>query len=155
VQASATSDTCERLGSPEGELAIEQCVIYLATAPKSNAAYEALGEARGMAHQTGSLMPPMNVPTRLMRDLGYSKGYVYDQATGEHFSGQNYVPDRVSRRNFYRPDERGYEREIKSGSITGTVCGAERPLPHELLSDIGRLAFFFAPSPPLGAERAG
>jgi putative ATPase len=116
VQALAAWDTYERLGPPEGELAIAQCVIYLATAPKSNAAYQAYGEARAMAHETGSLMPPMhilNAPTRLMRDLGYGKGYVYDHATEEGFSGQNYFPEGVARRNFYRPGERGFEREIK------------------------------------------
>jgi putative ATPase len=116
VQALAAWDTYNRLGSPEGELAIAQCVIYLATAPKSNAAYQAYGEARAMAHETGSLMPPMhilNAPTRLMRNLGYGKGYVYDHATEEGFSGQNYFPEGVPRRNFYRPGERGFEREIK------------------------------------------
>src|SRR5215469_3129059 len=116
VQALAAWDTYERLGSPEGELAIAQCVIYLATAPKSNAAYEAFGEARDMARATGSLMPPMhilNAPTRLMRKLGYGKGYVYDHATAEGFSGQDYFPEGVARRNFYRPAERGFEREVK------------------------------------------
>ena len=116
VQALAAWDTYDRLGSPEGELAIAQCVIYLATAPKSNAAYQAFGEARAMARETGSLMPPMhilNAPTRLMRNLGYGKGYVYDHATEEGFSGQNYFPEGVPRRNFYRPGERGFEREIK------------------------------------------
>jgi putative ATPase len=116
VQALAAWDTYDRLGSPEGELAIAQCVIYLATAPKSNAAYQAFGEASRMARETGSVMPPMhvlNAPTRLMRDLGYGKGYVYDHATGEGFSGQNYFPDGAARRNFYRPGERGFEREIK------------------------------------------
>ena len=116
VQALAAWDTYDRLGSPEGELAIAQCVIYLATAPKSNAAYQAFGEASRMARETGSLMPPMhilNAPTRLMRDLGYGKGYVYDHATEEGFSGQNYFPDGVARRNFYRPGERGFEREVK------------------------------------------
>jgi putative ATPase len=116
VQALGAWDTYERLGSPEGELAIAQLVIYLATAPKSNAAYQAFGEAQRMAKETGSLMPPMhilNAPTRLMRDLGYGKGYVYDHATEEGFSGQNYFPDGVSRHNFYRPGERGFEREIK------------------------------------------
>jgi putative ATPase len=115
-RALAAWDTCERLCSPEGELAIAQCVIYLATAPKSNAAYQAFGEVRRMARETGSLMPPMhilNAPTRLMRDLGYGKGYVYDHATEEGFSGQNYFPDGVARRNFYRPGERGFEREVK------------------------------------------
>jgi putative ATPase len=116
VQALAAWDTYDRLGSPEGELAIAQCVIYLATAPKSNAGYQAYGEARAMALETGSLMPPMhilNAPTRLMRNLGYGKGYVYDHATEEGFSGQNYFPDGVDRRNLYRPGERGFEREIK------------------------------------------
>ena len=116
VQALAAWDTYDRLGSPEGELAIVQCVIYLATAPKSNAAYQAFGEAGRMARETGSLMPPMhilNAPTRLMRDLGYGKGYVYDHATEEGFSGQNYFPDGITRRNFYRPGERGFEREVK------------------------------------------
>jgi putative ATPase len=116
VQALAAWDTYDRLGAPEGELAIAQCVIYLATAPKSNAAYEAFGEAREMARETGSLMPPMhilNAPTRLMRKLGYGKGYIYDHAIEEGFSGQNYFPDGIARRNFYRPGERGFEREIR------------------------------------------
>jgi putative ATPase len=116
VQALAAWDAYDRLGSPEGELAIAQLVIYLASAPKSNAAYVAFGEARRMAGETGSLMPPMhilNAPTRLMRDLGYGRGYVYDHATEEGFSGQNYFPDGVARRGFYRPGERGFEREIK------------------------------------------
>src|SRR6516225_4316347 len=116
VQALAAWDTYERLGSPEGELAIAQSVIYLATAPKSNAVYQAFGEACTMAHETGSLMPPMhilNAPTRLMRDLGSGKGYVYDHATEEGFSGQNYFPEGVARRNFYRPGERGFEREVR------------------------------------------
>jgi putative ATPase len=116
AQALAAWDAYDRLGSPEGELAIAQLVIYLATAPKSNAAYIAFGEAQAMARETGSLMPPMhilNAPTRLMRDLGYGRGYVYDHATEEGFSGQNYFPDGVARRNFYRPGERGFEREVK------------------------------------------
>jgi putative ATPase len=116
VQALAAWDAYDRLGSPEGELAVAQLVIYLAAAPKSNAAYVALGEARRMADETGSLMPPkhiLNAPTRLMRNLGYGKGYVYDHATEEGFSGQNYFPDGVARREFYRPGERGFEREIK------------------------------------------
>src|SRR5579862_9078031 len=116
IQALAAWQTYERLGSPEGELAIAQCVIYLATAPKSNAVYTAFDAARQMAGETGSLMPPMhilNAPTRLMRQLGYGKGYVYDHATQEAFSGQNYFPDGIERRNFYHPSERGFEREIK------------------------------------------
>jgi putative ATPase len=116
VQALAAWDAYDRLGSPEGELAVAQLVIYLATAPKSNAAYLALGEARALAVETGSLMPPkhiLNAPTRLMRQLGYGRGYVYDHATEEGFSGQNYFPGGVARREFYRPGERGFEREIK------------------------------------------
>jgi putative ATPase len=115
-QALAAWDAYDRLGSPEGELAIAQLVIYLATAPKSNAAYVAFGEAQQMARETGSLMPPMhilNAPTRLMRKLGYGKGYVYDHATEEGFSGQNYFPEGIERRAFYRPGERGFEREVK------------------------------------------
>jgi putative ATPase len=115
-QALAAWQAYERLGSPEGELAIAQCVIYLATAPKSNAAYAALGEAAAAARATGSLMPPphiLNAPTRLMRDLGYGKGYVYDHATADGFSGQDYFPEGMARRSFYRPGERGFEREIK------------------------------------------
>ncbi len=116
AQALAAWDAYDRLGSPEGELAIAQLVIYLATAPKSNAAYTAFGEAMRMARETGSLMPPrhaLNAPTRLMRDLGYGQGYVYDHATAEGFSGQNYFPEGVERENFYRPGERGFEREIR------------------------------------------
>jgi putative ATPase len=116
VQALAAWDAYDRLGSPEGELAVAQLAIYLASAPKSNAAYVALGEARAMARETGSLMPPkhiLNAPTRLMRNIGYGQGYIYDHATDEGFSGQNYFPDAVERRQFYRPGERGFEREIK------------------------------------------
>jgi putative ATPase len=116
VQALAAWDTYQRLGSPEGELALAQCVIYLATAPKSNAAYKALGEATAAAWKTGSLMPPMhilNAPTRLMKDLGYGKGYAYDHDTDEGFSGQDYFPEEMRRPTFYRPLERGFEREIR------------------------------------------
>jgi putative ATPase len=116
VQALAAWDAYDRLGSPEGELALAQLVIYLASAPKSNAAYVAFGEAQAMARETGSLMPPLhilNAPTAMMRDIGYGRGYVYDHATEEGFSGQNYFPDGIERRNFYRPGERGFEREVK------------------------------------------
>jgi putative ATPase len=116
VQALAAWDAYDRLGTPEGELAIAQCVIFLATAPKSNAIYTAFGEAQQMARETGSLMPPMhilNAPTSLMRNIGYGKGYVYDHATEEGFSGQNYFPEGVPRRGFYRPNDRGFEREVK------------------------------------------
>lgn len=106
----------ERLGSPEGELALAEALIYLATAPKSNAAYTAYGEARRAAKETGSLMPPkhiLNAPTKLMKDQGYAKGYEYDHATAEAFSGQNYFPESMKREKFYDPPERGFEREIK------------------------------------------
>jgi putative ATPase len=116
VQALAAWDTYERLGSPEGELAIAQAVVYLATAPKSNAVYRALGEAQAAAQATGSLMPPMhilNAPTRLMRDLGYGKGYAYDHDAPDAFSGQDYFPEGMARRRFYDPVDRGFEREIR------------------------------------------
>jgi putative ATPase len=115
-QALAAWDTYERLGSPEGELALAQCVIYLGTAPKSNAGYTAFGSAMRAAKETGSLMPPkhiLNAPTRLMKQLGYGKGYAYDHDTAEGFSGQDYFPEEMERRRFYEPVERGFEREIK------------------------------------------
>jgi putative ATPase len=114
-QALAGWETYERLGSPEGELAIAQVVIYLATAPKSNAVYTALGAARRAAKATGSLMPPahiLNAPTKLMQELGYGAGYAYDHQAEEAFSGQNYFPDGMSREGFYQPRDRGFEREI-------------------------------------------
>ncbi len=115
-QALAAWDAYERLGSPEGDLAIAQCVIHLATAPKSNAAYRAFGNAMNAARETGSLMPPrhiLNAPTRLMKDIGYGAGYRYDHDSEDGFSGQNYFPDEMERRTFYTPVERGFEREIK------------------------------------------
>lgn len=116
VQALAAWDIFERLGSPEGELALAQLVIYLGTAPKSNAAYTAYKAARKSARETGSLMPPMhilNAPTKMMKELGYSAGYQYDHDTAEGFSGQNYFPEAMNRRRFYDPPERGFEREIR------------------------------------------
>lgn len=106
----------ERMGSPEGELALAELVIYLATAPKSNASYVAFGEARRVAQENGSLMPPkhiLNAPTKLMKDIGYGDGYKYDHDTKNAFSGQNYFPDGMPRYAFYHPVERGFEREIK------------------------------------------
>ncbi len=111
----AAWEAYERLGSPEGELALAQAVIYLATAPKSNASYTAYGAAMRAAKDSGSLMPPMhavNAPTKMMRELGYSEGYVYDPSTEEGFSGLNYFPDALPRERFYTPFERGFEREI-------------------------------------------
>ena len=111
----AAWETYERLGSPEGELAIAQAVVYLGTAPKSNALYTALGAAQRAAKGTGSLMPPahiLNAPTKLMKNLGYGAGYAYDHDTEDGFSGQNYFPDTMPRQQFYHPVERGFEREV-------------------------------------------
>ncbi len=116
VQAIAAKDVYDFLGSPEGELAVAQLVIYLATAPKSNAAYKALGAANRAARETGSLMPPkhiLNAPTKLMKEIGYGKGYAYDHDTEEGFSGQNYFPDGMNRQVFYTPTERGFERDVR------------------------------------------
>ena len=112
----AAWEAYERLGSPEGELALAQALIYLATAPKSNAAYTAYGAARRAAQETGSLAPPkhiLNAPTALMKKEGYGAGYQYDHDTPEGFSGQDYFPDEMERRQFYDPPERGFEREIR------------------------------------------
>ena len=114
-QALAGWETYERLGSPEGELALAQVVVYLGTAPKSNGVYAAYGAARAAATATGSLMPPahiLNAPTKLMKQLGYGDGYAYDHGTEDAFSGQNYFPDGMEREAFYRPKDRGFEREI-------------------------------------------
>jgi len=115
IQANAAKEAYDFLGSPEGELALVQLVIYLATAPKSNAAYMAYKAAAGSARTHGSLMPPMhilNAPTKLMKELGYSKGYDYDHSAEDAFSGQNYFPDGMRREEYYQPVERGFEREI-------------------------------------------
>jgi putative ATPase len=114
-QALAAKDVFEFLGTPEGEIALAQCVLYLASAPKSNAVYKAFGAARHAAQEHGSLMPPahiLNAPTRLMKNLGYGAGYQYDHDTEEGFSGQSYFPDAMERQAFYRPKETGFEREI-------------------------------------------
>ena len=115
TQALAGWDTYKRLGSPEGELALAQVVIYLGTAPKSNAAYTAYKNARRAAKANGSLMPPkhiLNAPTKLMKDLGYGAGYEYDHDSEEGFSGQSYFPEDMRRERFYRPVERGFERDL-------------------------------------------
>lgn len=114
--AVAAWESYERLGSPEGDLALAELVIYLATAPKSNAAYTAWKAAVASAQTYGSLMPPkhiLNAPTKLMKDIGYGSGYDYDHDTPEAFSGQNYFPDGMKREDYYRPVERGFERDIK------------------------------------------
>ncbi len=109
-------ETYERLGSPEGEMALGQAVLYLALAPKSNAGYVGMKNAMVEAKATGSLRPPMhilNAPTRLMKDLGYGKGYAYDHDSEEAFSGQSYFPDGMERGAYYQPVERGFERELR------------------------------------------
>ena len=114
--AVAARDAYQMLGSPEGELALAHAVVYLAAAPKSNAVYTAFSEASALAKSTGSPMPPMsifNAPTKLMKGQGYGEGYVYDHDTPEGFSGQEYFPDKLGRHEFYRPVERGFEREVK------------------------------------------
>ena len=115
-QAVAAWQAFERVGSPEGDLAIAQCTIYLATAPKSNGVYKAFENASGTAKETGSLLPPkhvLNAPTSMMKELGYGDGYVYDHGIDDAFSGQNYFPEELSEKRFYEPTERGFEKEIK------------------------------------------
>ncbi len=136
-QALAAWDVYERLGSPEGELAIAQAVVYLATAPKSIGVYRGFSRARAAAKRTGSLMPPahiLNAPTRLMKDLGYGEGYQYDPDTETGFSGANYFPDGMSRETFYQPGARGYERTIAErlthwAQLRAAASGSSEPDP--------------------------
>jgi putative ATPase len=117
VQANAAKEAYDFLGSPEGELALAQATVYLATAPKSNAAYVAFGAASRAATESGSLLPPkhiLNAPTKLMKQEGYGRGYAYDHSEDEAFSGQNYFPDGMERQQFYAPTSYGYEAEVKS-----------------------------------------
>ena len=116
VICNAAKDAYDFLGSPEGELAIAQAVIYVATAPKSNAAYAAFGAAKRAAKEGGSLLPPkhiLNAPTKLMKSEDYGAGYEYDHDAPEAFSGQDYFPEALGRQQFYDPPERGFEREIR------------------------------------------
>jgi putative ATPase len=116
ILANAAKDTYDFLGSPEGEIALAQLTVHLATAPKSNAVYKAYGAAMKAARETGSLGPPMhirNAPTRLMKDLGYGRGYAYDHDQAEGFSGQSYFPDEMDRQTFYAPKGEGAEARIK------------------------------------------
>src|SRR6202008_2012989 len=115
VQCVAAKDAYYFLGSPEGELAIVQACLYLATAPKSNAAYTAQKAAFRSAQETGSLMPPktiLNAPTRLMKDIGYGKGYAYDHDAEDAFSGDDYWPDEMAAQTYYEPSPRGFEAKI-------------------------------------------
>jgi putative ATPase len=116
VQCLAAKDAYDFLGSPEGELAIVQACLYLAVAPKSNAAYMAQKDAWRVAKESGSLMPPahiLNAPTRLMKDIGYGKGYAYDHDADDAFSGANYWPEDMEPQDFYRPSDRGFEARVR------------------------------------------
>jgi putative ATPase len=116
VIANAAKDAYDFLGSPEGELAIAQAVVYVATAPKSNAIYKAFGAAQALAKTQGSLAPPktiLNAPTKLMKREGYGATYKYDHDEPDAFSGQNYWPDKIGRQTLYEPVERGFERELR------------------------------------------
>jgi len=129
VLAIAAKDTYDFLGSPEGELALAQLCVHLAVAPKSNAVYKAFGAARRAAAETGSLMPPAhirNAPTRLMKDLGYGKGYNYDHDAEDGFSGQNYFPEGMDRRVFYAPRGEGVEARVKDRLDRWATLRAER-----------------------------
>ena len=129
VQANAAKEVYDFLGSPEGELALAQVTIYLALAPKSNAAYVAFGAAMRAANEGGSLSPPkhiLNAPTKLMKQEGYGRGYAYDHNEDEAFSGQNYFPDSMKRQSFYAPTSHGYERELKERIDRFAKLRAER-----------------------------
>jgi putative ATPase len=129
VIANAAKDAYDFLGSPEGELALAQATVYLATAPKSNAVYTAWKSALRVAKEGGSLMPPktiLNAPTKLMGQEGYGKGYRYDHDEPDAFSGQNYFPEKIGRRQFYEPVERGFERDIKKRLDYWAKLRAER-----------------------------
>ena len=129
VVANAAKDAYDFLGSPEGELAIAEAVIYVATAPKSNAAYAAFGAAMRTAKEAGSLLPPkhiLNAPTKLMRSEGYGAGYEYDHDAEEAFSGRDYFPEQLGRQTFYDPPERGFEREIRKRLDYWTKLRKER-----------------------------
>ena len=128
-QALAAKDVFDFLGSPEGELALAQATVYLATAPKSNALYTAFKAAMNAAKETGSVAPPkiiLNAPTKLMKQQEYGSGYQYDHDQPEAFSGQNYFPDSLGRQEFYQPVERGFEREVKKRLEYWTKLRGER-----------------------------
>ena len=127
--AQAGKESFEFLGSPEGELALAEVAVYLATAPKSNAVYVAWKQALAKARSSGSLMPPktiLNAPTRLMKQEGYGADYAYDHDAPDAFSGQNYFPELIGRQTFYEPVERGFEREIRKRLDYWSRLRAER-----------------------------
>jgi putative ATPase len=128
-QALAAKDVYDFLGSPEGEIALVQAVVYLASAPKSNAVYMAHGAAARAAEEHGSLTPPahiLNAPTRLMKEFGYGKGYEYDHEAEDRFSGQNYFPEGMQRAAYYRPTDLGFEKEIAKRLAYWAKLRAER-----------------------------
>jgi putative ATPase len=129
LQANAAKDAYDFLGTPEGELALAQATVYLATAPKSNAAYAAFKASARVAKESGSLLPPkhiLNAPTKLMEQEGYGAGYAYDHNDAEAFSGQNYFPEAMDRQHFYTPTGRGYEAEVKERMERWVAIRAER-----------------------------
>ncbi len=129
VLAIAAKDAYDYLGSPEGELAFAQVCIYLATAPKSNAVYKAFADATRAAKENGSLLPPKHIlhaPTKLMKEEGYGGGYLYDHDLPDAFSGQDYFPEKLGRKKFYDPPERGFEREIRKRLEYWAKLRAER-----------------------------
>jgi putative ATPase len=129
ILANAAKDAYDFLGSPEGELALAQLVVHLAAAPKSNAVYAAFGAAMRAAKETGSLMPPAhirNAPTRLMKELGYGKGYAYDHNEDEGFSGQDYFPEGMERQTFYAPKGEGAEARVKERLERWAALRAQR-----------------------------
>jgi putative ATPase len=116
LQCLAAKEMYDFLGSPEGEIGIAQACLYLATAPKSNATYVAQKSAWRSARETGSLMPPMhilNAPTKMMKNVGYGKGYAYDHDADEGFSGQDYWPEEMDAQDFYQPTDRGFEAKVR------------------------------------------
>jgi putative ATPase len=129
TQALAAKDTYDFLGSPEGELALAQATIYMATAPKSNAVYTAFKAATRAAKEFGSLLPPkhiLNAPTKLMKQESYGAGYRYDHDEPEAFSGQDYFPEKMGRHSFYDPPDRGFERDIRKRLEYWSKLRAER-----------------------------
>ncbi|GGF74238.1 ATPase AAA [Terasakiella brassicae] len=129
TQALQAWESYERLGSPQGEYALAQAVIYVAMAPKSNASYTAYKAARDMARKTGSLMPPkhiLNAPTKMMKDIGYGDGYQYDHDAEGGFSGQDFFPEETGRMEFYHPNDRGFERELAKRQAYWAKLRAEK-----------------------------
>jgi putative ATPase len=129
VVTTAAKEAYDMLGSPEGELALGQACLYLATAPKSNAAYRAMGAAMRSAQDNGSLVPPkhiLNAPTKLMKDEGYGKNYAYDHDEEESFSGQNYFPEKMQRQEFYKPTGFGFEKMLSERMAHWAKLRAER-----------------------------